>query len=87
MSLLIDAARLQLTSFRPALMVAESNYGPEYITTIGVCAGSGGSFLKGSQADLWWTGEMQHHDILATVASGTHVVLCEWSQLSCEHLV
>lgn len=47
--------------------------------------------LKGVTADLYWTGEMAHvrrwppiaslshvlkHEVLATVAGGTHVLLC-----------
>ena len=59
-------------------MLSESKYGQKEIKTIGMCPGSGGSFLSGSKADLWWTGELSHHEILATVAGGTHVVLCKW---------
>ncbi|CAD6564241.1 MAG: hypothetical protein CYPHOPRED_003229 [Cyphobasidiales sp. Tagirdzhanova-0007] len=50
--------------------------GKKHIRSVGLCAGSGASFLEGSKADLWWTGEMSHHEVLATVAHGTHVVLC-----------
>lgn len=59
-----------------ALMLAKSQYGKKDIQTVGLCPGSGGSFLSGSEADLWWTGELGHHEVLATVAAGTHVVLC-----------
>ena len=60
-----------------ALMLARSTSGKKQIQSVGVCAGSGASFLEGSKADLWWTGEMSHHEVLATVAGGTHIVLCE----------
>ena len=66
-------------------MLSESKYGQKEIKTIGMCPGSGGSFLSGSKADLWWTGELSHHEILATVASGTHVVLCKLD--TCRSLV
>jgi len=47
-----------------------------YVHSIAVCAGSGGSVLGGVQADVYVTGEMPHHEVLAAVASGTHVILC-----------
>lgn len=46
------------------------------IRTIAVCAGSGGSMLLGKQADVYFTGEMSHHEVLAAVAAGKHVILC-----------
>ena len=30
-----------------------------------LCAGSGGSVVGREAADLYWTGEMRHHDVLA----------------------
>lgn len=47
------------------------------IRTIGVCAGSGGSLLRGVDADLYITGEMSHHEVLAAVAEGRSVILSE----------
>lgn len=46
------------------------------ITSVGLCAGSGGSVLKGCNVDIILTGELSHHEILAFVAKGTHVMLC-----------
>ncbi|KAG6815659.1 hypothetical protein H0H87_012570 [Tephrocybe sp. NHM501043] len=46
------------------------------ITTVAICAGSGGSMLVGKSADVYFTGEMSHHEVLAAVASGKHVILC-----------
>ena len=52
--------------------------GPLSIRNIAVCAGAGGSvFEKLSGYDLYFTGEMRHHDVRARVASGSSVVLCE----------
>ncbi|PPQ72412.1 hypothetical protein CVT24_002983 [Panaeolus cyanescens] len=45
------------------------------IRTIAICAGSGGSMLVGQDADVYLTGEMSHHEVLATVAAGRHVIL------------
>ncbi|CAG8753664.1 17320_t:CDS:2, partial [Acaulospora colombiana] len=55
----------------PYIQVAKSY--KEEISTIAVCAGSGGSVLKDVQADLYWTGEMSHHEVLAAVAKGTNL--------------
>ncbi|XP_027735905.1 NIF3-like protein 1 [Empidonax traillii] len=44
-----------------------------------LCAGSGSSVLKGTEADLYLTGEMSHHDVLDAVAKGISVILCEHS--------
>ncbi|MEZ6197014.1 MAG: Nif3-like dinuclear metal center hexameric protein [Planctomycetota bacterium] len=44
---------------------------------LAVCAGAGGSVLAGARADLLLTGEMRHHDVLAAVARGTSVILCD----------
>ena len=49
----------------------------DVIRTVAVCAGSGGSLLKGVDADLYVTGEMSHHEVLAVVAEGRNVLLSE----------
>jgi len=49
------------------------------VGTIGVVCGSGSSILNGVKVDLFLTGEMSHHDILAATESGTSVILCEHS--------
>ncbi|KAH6914376.1 NGG1 interacting factor 3 [Coprinopsis sp. MPI-PUGE-AT-0042] len=49
---------------------------PSTVQTIAICAGSGGSMLLGKPADVYFTGEMSHHEVLAAVAAGKHVVLC-----------
>jgi dinuclear metal center YbgI/SA1388 family protein len=42
-----------------------------------LCAGAGGSVLGGHAPDLFLTGEMRHHDVLAANARGTSVILTE----------
>lgn len=62
------------------LRVAHTDAGMrQRVRRIAVAAGSGGSVLRGQQADLWLTGELSHHDALAAVAAGTTVVLGEHS--------
>ncbi|MAE62312.1 MAG: Nif3-like dinuclear metal center hexameric protein [Planctomycetaceae bacterium] len=47
------------------------------IRNIALCAGAGGSVLGGASADVYLTGEMRHHDVLAAVEAGTSVILCD----------
>ncbi|KII93069.1 hypothetical protein PLICRDRAFT_35236 [Plicaturopsis crispa FD-325 SS-3] len=58
------------------VQVAYADGTPRHITTIAICAGSGGSMLAGSDAQVYFTGEMSHHEVLAAVAAGKHVILC-----------
>ncbi|KAF8202706.1 NGG1 interacting factor 3-like protein [Mycena galopus ATCC 62051] len=48
------------------------------VSSVAICAGSGGSMFSGMRqsADVWFTGEMEHHVVLAALASGSHVILC-----------
>lgn len=47
------------------------------IETVAICAGSGSSVLNPVKADLYFTGEMGHHDVLAALAQDTSVILCK----------
>ena len=47
------------------------------IKTIALCAGAGTSAFEGIKADCYLTGEMSHHNVLATLQNGSHVILCE----------
>jgi dinuclear metal center YbgI/SA1388 family protein len=48
------------------------------IQEVAVCPGAGGSLFEGLHGpDLFLTGEMRHHDVLAKVASGASVVVCD----------
>lgn len=48
----------------------------EPIKTVATCAGSGGSVLKGAEADLWLTGELSHHEMLFLKESGVSAIVC-----------
>ncbi|CBQ71228.1 related to Ngg1p-interacting factor 3 [Sporisorium reilianum SRZ2] len=45
------------------------------ISSIAVCAGSGSSVFAGVKADLYLTGELSHHEILAYKAAGASVIV------------
>lgn len=60
------------------LLVAESTLPPDEHRVIGLCAGAGGSLLPAALArgaTAFLTGEMRHHDVLATRAAGCAVLL------------
>ncbi|MEE8459262.1 MAG: Nif3-like dinuclear metal center hexameric protein [Phycisphaerales bacterium] len=60
------------------LRVAAADGGARRIRTIGLCAGAGGSLLETARSqdcELFLTGEMRHHDVLAAQAGGCTVVL------------
>lgn len=44
------------------------------ISSVGICAGSGGSMLNGQDVDLLFTGELSHHEALAAIEQGKCVV-------------
>ena len=51
------------------------------IRKIGLCAGAGGSLLnEAGKIDLFITGEMRHHDVLAARARGIAVILAGHTQ-------
>ncbi|EGW35572.1 uncharacterized protein SPAPADRAFT_58799 [Spathaspora passalidarum NRRL Y-27907] len=49
------------------------------VKTIAVCAGSGGGVFKGIKADLYYTGELSHHEALYFKESGSSVICCNHS--------
>ncbi|KAI9758548.1 MAG: DNA repair protein rhp54 [Chaenotheca gracillima] len=44
------------------------------VSSIGLCAGSGGSILGGLEVDVLFTGELSHHEALAATQNGQYVV-------------
>ncbi|KAJ2860103.1 hypothetical protein FB639_005676, partial [Coemansia asiatica] len=71
-------SRLSLDHIRVA-RAARHVQDKELISRIAICAGSGGSVVGPVSADLYFTGEMGHHDVLAAVAKDTSCVLAEHS--------
>ena len=50
------------------------------VSSVAVCAGSGASVLAGATADVFVTGEMSHHEVLAANHAGTVVILTHHSK-------
>ncbi|KAK7712070.1 hypothetical protein SLS57_007946 [Botryosphaeria dothidea] len=44
------------------------------ISSVGICAGSGGSLFSGIDVDLLFTGELSHHEALAAIEKGQVVI-------------
>lgn len=60
------------------LRVAHSPEAPSSFRTIGLCAGAGGSLLDDAieqGCELFITGEMRHHDVLAALERGCSIML------------
>ncbi|KAG9307602.1 hypothetical protein G9A89_023167 [Geosiphon pyriformis] len=70
---------LQLQHVRVATAARHSINSKELISTVGICAGSGSSVLSPIRPDLYFTGEMSHHEVLDALAHETSVILCEHS--------
>lgn len=49
------------------------------MSSVAICAGSGGSLLSNVEADLYLTGEMSHHELLDATHNHASVVLCNHS--------
>ncbi|XP_064518102.1 NIF3-like protein 1 [Pseudopipra pipra] len=70
-------SHLKLPHIRIAVGMGRTLESP--VKKAALCAGSGSSVLKGTEADIYLTGEMSHHDVLDAVANGISVILCEHS--------
>ncbi|KAJ2062495.1 hypothetical protein GGI17_002387 [Coemansia sp. S146] len=69
---------LALDHMRVARAPCHEEEGGKLVSRVAICAGSGASVLRSaSAADLYFTGEMDHHSILAAVEQGTSCVLAE----------
>ncbi|KAJ1844040.1 hypothetical protein LPJ70_003130 [Coemansia sp. RSA 2708] len=51
----------------------------QLVSTVAICAGSGASTVAPCKADVYFTGEMDHHSMLAAVAQGTSCIVAEHS--------
>ncbi|KXS15983.1 NGG1p interacting factor 3 [Gonapodya prolifera JEL478] len=74
-------ARIKATLGLPRIRISRPFNPVEEIRTIAICAGSGSSVLVplAGKADLLFTGEMSHHDLLACQEKGSIAVMCEHS--------
>ncbi|XP_020667396.3 NIF3-like protein 1 [Pogona vitticeps] len=78
-SVLVEQVKshLRLPHVRLALGAGKSL--ESQVKVVALCAGSGSTVLRGTESDLYLTGEMSHHDVLDAVSKGITVILCEHS--------
>jgi dinuclear metal center YbgI/SA1388 family protein len=72
------AARLKKHLDIPAVNIAAVAGHEAKVTRVGVCPGSGAELAAGARADgceVFVTGEMKHHEVLAALNSGLSVIL------------
>ncbi len=75
---MVQRVKKHLNLKRVRVAAAEAHLAGEPIAQVAVCPGAGGSLFEGLDGpDLYLTGEMRHHDILAKVASGASVILTD----------
>ena len=63
----------------PYIRYAQAAGSNKSIRTMALCPGAGASVLREVEADLVFTGEMRHHDVLSLSQRGVHVLLSEHS--------
>lgn len=74
-----EAIRLVKTNLKlPYIQVATKSL-DKSVKTIAICAGSGAGVFKGVKADLYYTGEMSHHEALYYKECGSAVIACNHS--------
>ncbi|KAK9322704.1 GTP cyclohydrolase 1 type 2/Nif3 [Lipomyces orientalis] len=67
---------LHLKNVQVALADKHQDVDNATISTIAICAGSGGSVLGNVDADIWFTGELSHHEVLALRERGVSAIIC-----------
>ncbi|SPP82311.1 NIF3-like protein 1 [Drosophila guanche] len=77
-SQLVEALQLHIEN-NVHLALAVGHESKTVVRSVGICAGSGASVLRGIQADAIITGEMSHHEVLDFNHNGTSVLLCNHS--------
>ncbi|KAJ2079398.1 hypothetical protein H4R24_003813 [Coemansia sp. RSA 988] len=71
--------KLGLDRIRVARAVCHSGEKQKMVSKVAICAGSGASVVGHVDADVYFTGEMGHHDMLGAIAKGTSCILAEHS--------
>lgn len=78
LEVVVQRIKAHLGLERVRVAASELHRGGKPITDAAVCAGAGGEVFESAPwIHLFITGEMRHHDVLAKVASGSSVVLCD----------
>ena len=79
LSSIVDKVKESLNIDHVQVAVPHDQGRDQEIRTIAVCAGSGGGVFRGIDADLYYTGEISHHEALYFAESGSSVIACNHS--------
>lgn len=63
-------------SLETVQVVQAPRHKTEPISSVALCAGSGGSVMRGAKADVQFTGELGHHEMLHLKESGVSAIVC-----------
>lgn len=76
---LVSRVKKHLGIFNVQVAITEkhrSSLDAPSVSTVALCAGSGGSVLRGCSADVHFTGELGHHEALSLIENGTSAIVC-----------
>lgn len=76
---LVDTIKSELALEHVQVAPARNTTKDSLVRTVAICAGSGGSVFKGVDADVFYTGELSHHEALYFTETGLLVVACNHS--------
>ncbi len=80
---LVSRVKVGLGLEQVRVAASEQHRAGRLISQVAACAGAGGSLfeklrpLQAGGPQLYFTGEMRHHDVLGRVAEGASVILCD----------
>jgi len=83
----VNSIKKHLNLSHVRLAIGNNHTMDSKVKTIAVCAGSGASVLQGCRSDIYWTGEMSHHEVLDAASKGITVVLCDHSNTERGYLI
>ncbi|KAK9480651.1 GTP cyclohydrolase 1 type 2/Nif3 [Lipomyces japonicus] len=79
-------AGLKINHVQVALADRHKDVEHTLISSIAICAGSGSSILSQTEADVWFTGELSHHEVLAIKEKGITAIICGHTNTEREYL-
>ena len=79
LSKLVENVKVSLGLSHLQVALARGETKEHLISSIAVCAGSGGGVFRGLKADLFYTGELSHHEALYFNETGSSIIVCNHS--------
>lgn len=76
---LVENVKVSLGLSHLQVALARGESGEQLVSSIAICAGSGGGVFRGVKADLFYTGELSHHEALYFTETGSSIIVCNHS--------